>query len=318
MKLVTYRDEYTSLARLGALVDAETAILDVQAAHVRANGGPNPAFASMQDLIEAGEGALDTLRTLVDTHDPGDRVAGPSEGRLLAPLPRPVQMRDCLCFEEHLIRATQGLGGRGDAPPHPMLAIFRTRPFWYKCNRFAVTGPDQVVTWPAYSRLMDYECEMAMVIGRKGTDVPVSEAASYIFGYTIFNDFSARDVQAPEMSALGPAKSKDFDNANSLGPCIVTADAFDPYAAKMISRVNGEVQNVGVASEMHYTFEDLIAYISQSETLHPGEILGSGTVGGGSGLEQGRFLQSGDVIELEIEGIGVLRNTVVAGGAGRA
>lgn len=312
MKLVTFRKESTSRPRLGVLLEADSSILDAQAAHIRVQGAPYSAFESMQDLIEAGEDALDVLRALVGDNSPEDRVPGPKKGQLLAPLPRPVQMRDCLCFEEHLVRATQGLGGNKKSPPHPLLAIFRTRPFWYKCNRFAVAGPDQVVTWPSYSKMMDYECEMAMVIGRKGSDIPVLEAGKYIFGYTVFNDFSARDVQAPEMSALGPAKSKDFDNANILGPCIVTADEFDPYSAKMISRVNGEEQNVGLASEMHYSFEQLIAYISQSETLHPGEILGSGTVGGGSGLEQGRFLQSGDQVELEIEGIGVLRNKVVA------
>ena len=117
-------------------------------------------------------------------------------------------------------------------------------------------------------------------------------------------------------SGLGPSKSKDFDNANVFGPWIVTADAFDPYAAAMTVRINGEVRSTGSSSTMTYRFEDLIAFISRSETLHAGEILCSGTVGGGCGLEQGKLLQSGDVVELDIEGIGKLRNTIIATDAG--
>lgn len=314
MKLVTFLRDGPARECLGVLLPGEGGILDAQAAHNRRYGGPHPSLGSMQELIEGSEAALSVLRKLLADHAPVDRVAGPWPGQLAAPLPRPIQMRDCLCFEGHLEGALRSLRRQSPSAPatNAFLEQFRMRPFWYKCNRFAVCGPDQTVTWPRYSTVMDYECEMAAVIGRQARDVRREDASAYIFGYTIFNDFSARDVQGAEMAALGPAKSKDFDNANALGPCIVTADEIDPNALRMSVRVNGELRSSGSSSGMYYKFEDLIAFISQSETLYPGEILGSGTVEGGCGLEQGRLLESGDVVELEIEGIGVLRNQVRA------
>ena len=166
--------------------------------------------------------------------------------------------------------------------------------------------------WPNYSQLMDFELELACVIGRGGRDIRKSEAREHIFGYTIFNDFSARDAQNTEMlGMLGPAKGKDFDRANAIGPVIVTADEIaDPYALTMSARINGEALCSGSSSTMHWRFEDFIAHISACETLHPGEMLGSGTVGWGCGMEHLRFLEDGDVVELEIEGIGILRNRV--------
>jgi 2-keto-4-pentenoate hydratase/2-oxohepta-3-ene-1,7-dioic acid hydratase in catechol pathway len=124
---------------------------------------------------------------------------------------------------------------------------------------------------------------------------------------------SARDAQATEMEGqLGPAKGKDFDTGNVLGPWLVTADEIgDPYDLTMVARVNGEEWSRGHSGTMHHRFEDIIAFVSRSETLHPGEILGSGTVGGGCGLELGRFLDPGDVVELEVERIGVLRNRII-------
>ena len=192
------------------------------------------------------------------------------------------------------------------------LELFRTRPFWYKCNRFAFAGSDTVVQWPSFSTWMDYELELAVVIGRTAKNIPKDEAYNYVFGYTIFNDFSARDVQNADMASFGPCRSKDFDNANILGPCIVTADAFNLADAKMEARVNGERWGGGSTASMSVSFAQLISFISESETLHAGELLGSGTIGTGCGLELGRQLQSGDIVELEIEGIGILRNQVIA------
>ncbi|MCA9298522.1 MAG: fumarylacetoacetate hydrolase family protein, partial [Phycisphaerales bacterium] len=179
----------------------------------------------------------------------------------------------------------------------------------------AFAGPDAEVVWPAYSQVMDFELEFACVIGRGGRDIAKADARSHIFGYTIFNDFSARDAQTVEMMGmLGPAKGKDFDNSNVIGPVIVTADEIpDPYALAMTCRINGETLASGSSSTMHWRFEDFIEHISRGETLHPGELLGSGTVGGGCGLEHLRFLEDGDVVELEVERIGVLRNHVRRG-----
>ena len=160
---------------------------------------------------------------------------------------------------------------------------------------------------------IDYELELACVIGAGGRDISREDAASHIFGFTIFNDASARDAQMAEMAGqVGPAKGKDFDTGNVFGPWIVTREELgDPYSLEMVARVNGEEWSRGSSASMHHRFEDLIAFVSRAETLHPGEILGSGTVGSGCGLEQGRFLSSGDVVELEIEGIGTLRNRFV-------
>ena len=160
---------------------------------------------------------------------------------------------------------------------------------------------------------MDFELEFGCYIGKPGKDIAKAKARKHIFGYTIFNDFSARDEQAIEMAGqLGPGKGKDFDNANAMGPCLVTADEIgDPYRLEMKVRVNGEEWGRGNSRDMHWKFEDCIAHASRSETLHAGEFFGSGTVGNGSGLEQMRFLNPGDTVELEVEGIGILRNRIV-------
>ena len=161
---------------------------------------------------------------------------------------------------------------------------------------------------------MDYELELACVIGKEGTDISEDGAAAHVGGYTVMNDWSARDIQMEEMSVgLGPAKGKDF--ATSLGPWLVTPDEFNPADARMTARINGEVWSDGNIGQIHWSFAQMIAHASMDETLYPGDVLGSGTVGGGCGLELDRWLQSGDVVELEVEGIGVLRNRVTLGGS---
>ncbi len=163
-----------------------------------------------------------------------------------------------------------------------------TSRIYYKCNRFAVIGNDEDVLWPSYSRVLDFELEFGCFIKKAAKDVPVASARDYIFGYTIFNDFTARDAQnRRDGRQLRPAKGKDFDTANAMGPCLVTADEMkEPYNLTMIARVNGEEWGRGKSDSMYWSFEDLIAWISRSETIHPGEFLGSGTVGNGCGLEQ--------------------------------
>jgi 2-keto-4-pentenoate hydratase/2-oxohepta-3-ene-1,7-dioic acid hydratase in catechol pathway len=193
--------------------------------------------------------------------------------------------------------------------------VWYERPSFYKPSRFAVCGTDQDVVWPAYSKTIDYELEFACVIGKTGRNIGKDQARDYIFGYTIFNDLSARDEQSQDMlSNLGPGKGKDFDNSNPIGPCIVTADEIpDPYALDMIVRVNGEERGRGNSREMGWKYEDCIAFVTRDETIHPGELFCSGTVGNGSGLEIGRYVEPGEVVELEIEKIGLLRNRIVRG-----
>jgi 2-keto-4-pentenoate hydratase/2-oxohepta-3-ene-1,7-dioic acid hydratase in catechol pathway len=331
MQLVTFRDA-AGAERAGALYAGGSRIADLAAGHESLAGAPTPELASLQSLIEGGSAALDLARRALDQiaaeEKPGTWVERDSV-QLLAPLPRPVQMRDFMCFEEHLKQsfqssmdlvaalapdpeqALEGLraSGRFDIP-----AVWYEIPIYYKCNRFSVVGTDHDVRWPGYANLLDYELELAAVIGKGGVDIPAEKASGHIFGFTVFNDVSARDYQTREMQGmLGPCKGKDFDTGNVLGPCIATADEIDPYNLTMIARVNGEEWSRGNSGTIHHRFEACIAHVSQSETLHPGEILGSGTVGSGCGLEQKRFLSPGDVVELEIEGIGVLRNRIVKG-----
>ncbi len=281
----------------------------------------------MQSLIEAGPAAEEKARALAEA---GARTALHAVGHytLLAPLPRPPQIRDFMCFEKHVIQAfgaafrMRARRAQSEDERRTLIAqaesyrpppVWYERPLYYKANRFSISGPGEAIRWPAYSRIMDYECELACIIGRAGVDIPRERAMEHVFGYTIFNDFSARDAQGAEMpGGLGPAKGKDFDGANAFGPCIVTADEIpDPYSLAMIVRVNGEERSRGNSAEMHWKFEDLIAYVSQGETLHPGEILASGTVGNGCGLESLRFLEDGDEVELEIPPIGTLANRVL-------
>jgi 2-keto-4-pentenoate hydratase/2-oxohepta-3-ene-1,7-dioic acid hydratase in catechol pathway len=225
------------------------------------------------------------------------------DARLLAPL-RPRSLRDFLTFRGHLENVMPRLG-------REITPEWFEVPAYYKGLPDTVIGPDEVVPWPAYTDRLDHELELACVIGTTGKDIPTERALEHVFGWTIWNDMSARDTQVRELPVgMGPGKAKDWDGSNVLGPCIVTADELDGTNVRMSVRVNGETWGEDSSERMHHTFADLIAYASQSQTLYPGEVLGSGTAAGGSGMELDRWLRAGDVIELEIEGIGVLRNQI--------
>jgi 2-keto-4-pentenoate hydratase/2-oxohepta-3-ene-1,7-dioic acid hydratase in catechol pathway len=329
MRLVTFTVR-AGRPRAGALVDGDRKVIDLQAAHAaRYRGRRSANLASVLAIAAGGADALDLAQSLVAA---GRRPAGAAHARaevkLLAPIPQPPQMRDFLCFEKHLVQAFQAARKvRAAQAPDPEAAlremeakgilaipqVWYERPIFYHPNRLNVVGPEADVLWPAYSSALDFELEFGCFIGTPGKDVPRERARQHIFGYTIFNDVSARDEQTREMPGqLGPGKGKDFDTGNVLGPCLVTADELkDPYRLAMSVRVNGEEWGRGSSGEMRWRFEDCIAHVTRSETIHPGEFFGSGTVGGGSGLEQMRFLEPGDVVELEVEGIGVLRNRFV-------
>jgi 2-keto-4-pentenoate hydratase/2-oxohepta-3-ene-1,7-dioic acid hydratase in catechol pathway len=266
-----------------------------------AGAGPRVGVLDGDAVVDAGfAGDMIAFIEAGAPVDAGDRVDG---ARLLAPL-RPRTLRDFLAFEGHLKGAYAGLGR--DIPPE-----WYEVPAYYKGMPDTVIGPDAEVPWPSYSDRLDHELELAAVIGTTARDIPREDADDAIFGYTIWNDFSARDVQRVEGAiGLGPGKAKDWDGSNVLGPCIVTADEFDAANARMTVRVNGETWGQDDAANMHHTFADMIAYASRAQTLRPGEVIGSGTAAGGSGLELDRWLQEGDVVELEVEGIGVLRNRI--------
>lgn len=315
MRFVTFEQSGTSF--LGALKQDRVTNL-TQAAAASATGHA-PWFQSMQALIDAGDEAVEIARRLVeiDDHD----VAA-NEVRLLAPLPRPQSIRDFFTFPVHILQSAAGmqrLRARITGTPVPneppfteLPPLFREKAIYHKCNPLTVVGTGVDVIWPSYSQYMDFELEIAVVIGRRGVDIAAKDAGRHIFGYTIFNDFSARDAQMEEMPGMmGPAKGKDFDRSNVIGPCIATADEFaDVHDIAMRARINGELLAEGSNADMLHSFEDIIAYVSRGETLHPGELLGSGTMGGGCGLEHDRFLDDGDEVSLEIDGIGVLTNTV--------
>jgi 2-keto-4-pentenoate hydratase/2-oxohepta-3-ene-1,7-dioic acid hydratase in catechol pathway len=273
---------------------------------------------------EAGEGPRVGMLDddgVVDVGFDGDMVAFIEAGapvtstravegaRLLAPL-RPRSLRDFLTFEGHLNNALSRLG-------RPIPEEWFDVPAYYKGMPDTVIGPDAVIPWPRYTDRLDHELELAAVIGREGTDITREHALEHVFGWTIWNDVSARDVQVRELPiGMGPAKAKDWDGSNVLGPCIVTADELDGTSVRMAVRVNGETWGEDTSANMHHTFADLIAYASQAQRLYPGEVLGSGTAAGGSGIELDRRLDEGDVVELEVEGIGVLRNTIGTKGDG--
>lgn len=323
MKLATYKtadgDQHIGIVHAG-----DARVFDLRQAAARAGGAQAP-FASMLDLMDAGPAALDVTRRLFEDRRNEDDLSLPLGAvELLAPVTQPRQIRDAMTFPMHIRRSPRGmrkLAAAGNVaaiaaieaePLAPLPDVYRQLPIYYITNRLIVAGPNSTVLWPRYSTVMDYELEFGVFIGRSGTNLSVAEARDRIFGFTIFNDFSARDQQAKEMPGwLGPAKGKSFNGGNVIGPWIVTPDEIgDPYNLRMAARVNGEAWSSGVSSGMLFSFEEIIAHMSQDETVFAGEFLASGTVDNGCGLEHGRFLAHGDVIELEVERIGVLKNRV--------
>jgi 2-keto-4-pentenoate hydratase/2-oxohepta-3-ene-1,7-dioic acid hydratase in catechol pathway len=212
-------------------------------------------------------------------------------------------LRDFIAFEQHIktVRGQRGI----EVPP-----AWYEMPVYYKGNYRTLMGHQQPLNWPRYTEKLDYELELACIVGKQGIDIPAEEAEGYIGGYAVLNDWSARDIQMREGSVgLGPSKGKDFGTA--IGPWLVTPDEFNPKNARMTARINGELWSDSNIGKIHWSFPQMIAHVSMEETIYPGDILGSGTAGGGCGLELDRWLKPGDVVELEVEGLGVLRNKVV-------
>ncbi len=235
------------------------------------------------------------------------------EVKFLSPL-KPTTLRDGYAFEQHVKTANKN---RGREVPEEWYQF----PVFYFTNPNAAFGHEDVIPYPHYTNAMDYELEVAVVIGKSGINLKADDAPNHIFGYTIWNDWSARDVQRKEMAVgLGPAKGKDF--ASSFGPYIVTADELTEreagrpgvYDLAMTARVNGKTLSAGNFKDMYWSFGDILARASDSVQLLVGDVIGSGTVGTGCLLEltkfQGPWLNEGDVIELEIERLGILRNTI--------
>ncbi|MCW2608135.1 MAG: putative Fumarylacetoacetase [Frankiales bacterium] len=283
-------------------------VLDV-GAWARSRGGETPV--DLVDLVEASPGTQERVTDLVlSVSDDGPGWVRPEEVTFLAPLRRPNSLRDVLAFRDHVER---GAARRGSPVPEAWDRI----PVFYKGNRRSIIGPDDPAPWPSYTTKLDYECEVAAVVGQGGRDLSADEATAAVFGYTVMNDWSARDVQKDEMACwLGPAKAKDF--ATTLGPWVVTPDEWSPEDAHaMTVAVDGEEWSSGSTAGRRWTFGEMLAWASRDEDLWPTDVVGSGTFGGGCGLDLDRWVAPGQTVTLTVEGLGALTNVVAEPSPGR-
>ena len=294
----------------------------------RVDHGGSPRAAVIDgDTVRILENGIEAIDVLSVDPIERERIAGRleaevplAEATLLAPV-LPPTMRDFSVFEQHIE------GVRKDADPNATVPpVWYESPFCYFTNPHALTGPGDEIPVPPGCRRLDLELEVGAVIGRAGRDLTPTEAWEHIAGYTIFNDWSARDLQMAEMRlGLGICKGKDF--ANTLGPWIVTPDELEPYRdgdrleLELRAEVNGSALGTDTLANMAWSFPELVSYASRGTWVRPGDVLGSGTCGSGCLLElwgrRGREepppLVPGDVVSLHVEGIGTLTNTVVAG-----
>ena len=260
---------------------------------------------SMTLAIEAGPIFVAALSAALESLNGGEEsIEAP---QFIAPLD-PCVYRDFMVFEKHF---SFGYRWRKLEVPKVLYEF----PVSYIGGIHGFIGPGDEVPWPHYTQHMDYELELGIVIGAAGKDLTPEEARGHIFGFTILNDFSARDIQAREMAAgLGPSKGKHF--ASSLGPWIATPDEMPASGLRMQARLNGLSVADTSSAEMIWSVDEIVAWASAGEYLAPGMLMGSGTANGGFGIEIDRKLNPGDVIELEIERLGVLRNDIGHPGKG--
>ncbi len=311
MRLVTYVEVDTpdALPQAGVLTSDEH-VTPAGPLLEEAGFAPDDAPVDVVDLLDRWDDVHPILR---DADDGNVATRSLEEVRLLAPLPWPVTMRDFYAFEEHVARSWKR---RGEPVPDAWYEV----PVFYFTNPLSVRGPDDPILPPEGTDALDFELEVAWTVKEVLRDPTVDEATDAIAGLTILNDWSARDIQRHEMSVgLGPSKGKDF--ASSMGPCLVTVDELEDrrtenaYDLEMTARVNGEEVSRGNLADIHWSLGEMTAHAARDATLHPGEVLGTGTVGTGSLLDLGRdvgdYLTPGDEVTLHVEGIGVLRNVVV-------
>jgi len=307
MKLVTFLSQ--GQERIGA-VAADGGIVDFHAADPR-------LAVDMLTLIREQDALMPVARALLARPGP---LLDPDGVTLLAPVPRPVAMRDGYAFRQHVATARRNRGLE-------MIPEFDLFPVTYFTNHQAVIGPGPLEVLEHHLARLDYELELAVVTGRPLRDCTLEEADAAIFGYMIMNDWSARGLQMEEMKlSLGPCKGKDF--ATGLGPWLVTPDELPLEAtaqgrvlrARMTCAVNGQLLSDGEAGSMNWTFAQILQRTAYGVRLSPGEVLGSGTVGtgcllelNGSKITDDLWLRPGDVVTMEVEGLGRLENTVVQG-----
>lgn len=307
MKLVTFL--HHDQEKIGAVQD-DSRILDLGAADAR-------LAVDMLTLIRRQDELMPLARSLADA-PPAAALLDPGDLRLLAPIPRPVSMRDGYAFRQHVATARRNRGLE-------MIPEFDLFPVTYFTNHLAVTGPGEVQVQDQHLVRLDFELEVAVVTGRPLRNATLAEADAAIFGYMVMNDWSARMLQMEEMKlSLGPCKGKDF--ATSLGPWLVTKDELaldatprgEVLRAGMTCHVNGQLLSSGNADSMNWTFAQILQRTSYGIQMHPGEVIGSGTVGtgcllelNGSKITDNLWLKAGDEVVMAIEGLGTLTNTVV-------
>ncbi|MCX5794471.1 MAG: fumarylacetoacetate hydrolase family protein [Elusimicrobia bacterium] len=259
------------------------------------------ALAEARQALDFAAGETEKHRTPAGPR--GERVVHQlGDVRLLAPL-QPRSLRDFFAYEDHALKAWSRAGA-------PLPAAWYEHPVYFKGNAREIYGPDQEVPWPSYTRRFDFEAEVACVVGAPGRDLSPEDAPARIAGFTILDDFSARDVMKSEFACgMGPAKGKDF--AYGLGPCLVTADEVGPEEDLEIQvRVNGELWSQGRTADRYWSWGLMLSHVSQEETLQPGDVLGSGTFFRGCGLDLERWVKPGDEVELRVDKLGSLRHRI--------
>lgn len=329
MKVVTYihRHNFGCDRRLGILIDDQT-ILDPNIAFAcdfEREGRFNPRErannycpTSLNQLLRLKENPLDILHEAfgmmlflekcgTDRMIDGTQFLIPLSSpaiSLSAPLDKIETYRDFFTHEKHV---EVGFKKRNEKIPEAWYEI----PAYYKGATAGFIGPGEEILWPSYTDVLDYELELGMVIGRDGKNIKPKNAHKHVFGFTILNDISARDIQRKEMIIrLGPAKGKDF--CSIIGPVITTIDDFESIEPNLLmtAKINGTEWSRGFSGDAHFSWEQMITHVAQDEWVLAGDLFGSGTVGTGCGLELDKWIKPGDVIELEIEKIGKLVNTV--------
>jgi fumarylacetoacetate (FAA) hydrolase len=335
MKLVTFTPRSGSVAASspGIVLGDRVVNLDTAFAWYDAESGagrtPGAYGSGLLGFIENVDVARPAADMIVRAHAagelPNDFGGAPtthasSEVTLLSPLPRPPSMRDGYAFRQHVLTARKNRGLE-------MIPEFDQFPVFYFTNHQAVIGPGELRVQNQHLDRLDFELEAAIVVGKRGRNVPAARADELVFGLTIMNDFSARGLQMEEMKlSLGPAKGKDF--ATALGPWLVTVDELLPHAKKtpqgaaydlgMRAFVNGKQVSAGNVKDMTWTFAQILERASYGVTLYPGDVIGSGTCGTGCFLElngskitDNQWLRPGDVVALEVDALGRLENKVV-------
>lgn len=314
MKLISYYTQKNSM-RAGWI--HQNNVYDMEQTYralIEARGEDISPPVSMLDYLNLPQDKKQWLLTSADALKHSLPIIGAEKDiRLASPLPRPNSFRDFYAFEEHVRNARKRRG-------LDMIPEWYQFPVFYFSNACAIKGPEEQIEKPGYTEWLDYELEVACVIGKEGRNIKRGEALDYIEGFMVLNDWSARDVQREEVKVgLGPAKGKDF--ATSMGPYLVTKEELEPYRQgeqynlEMRASVNGKLLSQGNMKTLYFSFAQMIERAAEDCTLYPGDVIGSGTVGTGCILELGvethRWLQRGDIVELSIENLGMLRNEII-------